>query len=613
MHAAAAHRAARLHGTRLRERPAFALILACTCAIGCTTSASDGTYFGQVDPPDRQELRYVTGGEPESLDPQVGTGQPEARIYVALFEGLTDYHPVTAEAVPGLADRWEIGNGNTEFVFHLRRDARFSDGTPITAADVVYTFRRGLAPAFASRNAYMAYDILYAQAYNEGALFARHPRTGAYALDPGGEHRLTVPADADARAASLAPDAQAALEGHDLVPVRADDIGVEAVDPYTIRIRTARPVPFFPGLVAHQFFRIVPRQSIETYGDTWTRPGRLVSSGPYTLETWRPYDRIVVVRNPEYWDRDSVRLDRITFFALEEATTMMNLYKAGELDAVYNHVVPVAWLDRIAHLRDYMNAPEAANEYYMFNATRPPFDDVRVRKAFNMAVDKVALAEFRRVAKPLRGFVPEGIYPGYPHPGGDPFDVERARQLLAEAGYRDSSGAFDPSAFPVREVEITYNTSESNRQVAEFVQAQWRQNLGLTVPLRNMEFRTYLGLRAEGDYRGVVRAGWVGDYMDPFTFLDIFSTPGGNNATGWFDPRYVQMLRNANMEADPARRFELLARAEAYLLDAQPVMPLLTAATNWMKKPYVMGMHANPVTIHQWKHVYIERDPAKWE
>jgi oligopeptide transport system substrate-binding protein len=343
-----------------------------------------------------------------------------------------------------------------------------------------------------------------------------------------------------------------------------------------------RPIPFYPGLVAHQFFRVVPQHAIEQHADAWTRPGHLISSGPYTLDIWRPYDRISVVRNPMYWDNDTVRLDRITFFALEEATTMMNLYKAGELDAVYNHVVPVAWLDQIGHLRDYMNAPEAANEYYMFNVTHPPMDDVRVRKAFNMAVDKEALAEFRRVVKPLRGFVPEGIYPGYPHPGGDPFDVTRARALLAEAGYRDAAGAYDPARFPAGDIELTYNTSESNRQVAEFVQAQWRQHLGVTVPLRNMEFRTFLGLRAEGDYRGVARAGWVGDYMDPFTFLDIFSTPGGNNGTGWFDPAYVRMLRAANEEADPERRVALLASAEAFLLEAQPIMPLYTAATNWM-------------------------------
>ncbi len=291
---------------------------------------------------------------------------------------------------------------------------------------------------------------------------------------------------------------------------------------------------------------------------------------------------------------------------------MMNLYKAGEIDAVYNHVVPMAWFDRIKDLDDYMNAPEAANEYYVFNTVRGPTTDVKVRRAFNMAIDKVALAEFRRVAKPLTAFVPEGIFPGYPSPRGDPFDVTRARALLAEAGYTDRNGQYDPSRFPVNDVELTYNTLESNRQVAEFLQAQWRQNLGLTVPLKNMEFRTFLTLRRKLDYRGVARGAWVGDYMDPFTFLDLFSTKGGNNSTGWFDPKYAQMLKDANREPDPQRRYELLARAEAYLLEAQPVIPLVTPATNWMKKPYVMGMYANPVTIHPWKYVYIEHDPSKW-
>ena len=541
-----------------------ALTLLCLPLGGCTAASTKERYFGRVDPPPGQQLRYITGGEPESLDPQIGTGQPEARIYVALFEGLTDYEPRTSEVVPGLAERWDVTDGNTVFVFHLRRSARWSDGTPITAHDFVYTMRRGLAPALASRNAYMAYDIVNAQDYNEGK------------------------------------------------PVRAEDIGVEALDDHTVRIRTRQAVPYLPGLMAHQFFRLVPRQSIERHGEAWTRPGHLIASGPFTLDTWRPYDRIVVVRNPRYWDAASVRLDRITFYALEEYTTMMNLYKAGEVDATFNHTVPVAWHDRISGLDDYMDAPEAAIEYYLLNVTRPPMNDVRVRRAFNAAVDKDALAHFKRTAKLLTGFVPEGVFPGYPHPRGDAFDIERARALLAEAGYRDASGRYDPSAFPAGEVEVTYNTSESNRQVAEFMQAQWRQHLGIVVPLRNMEFRTFLGVRNRREYRGIARGGWVGDYMDPITFLDLFSTPEGNNGTGWFDPKYADMLRAANREPDSGKRYEMLARAEAYLLEAQPIVPLVTQATNWIKKPYVKGMYANPLTIHPWKYVYIEHDPAKW-
>ena len=578
----------------------------------CTTGSTHDRYFGKVAPPAGQTLRYITGSEPESLDPQIGNGQPEARIYAALYEGLTDYDPKTAEAVPGLAERWEIGEGNTSYVFHLRSSARWSDGRPITAHDFVYTVRRGLTPALASRSAYMAYEIQYAQAYNEGSAFARDPRSGEFVTLPADpSQRVVVPSDPQARA-QLTPEVEAQLAGKTLVPVRPEDVGVEALDDHTVRIRTARPVPYLPGLLAHQFFRLVPRHAIEQFGDRWTQPGRLVSSGPFTLADWKPYDRIVVVRNPMYWGTASVRLESITFYAIEELTTMLNLYKAGEVDALSNHSVPIAWFDSISGLADYMNRPEIFTEYYQFNVDRAPMNDRRVRRAFNLAVDKRALARFKRTAQPLTGFVPEGIFPDYPYPKGDDFDVARARALLVDAGYRDAQGAYDPSRFPIADVELTYNTSESNRQVTEFMQAQWRQNLGLTVPLRNMEFRTFLNVRTKREYRGIARAGWIGDYMDPFTFLDLFSTRSGNNGTGWFEPEYVRMLRRANAEPDPAKRYQLLANAEAYLLDAQPVIPLYTASTSWLKKPYVMGMYANPVTIHPWKYVYIEHDPAKW-
>jgi ABC-type oligopeptide transport system substrate-binding subunit len=545
--------------------PALVVLAAAIAAAGCGAAATEGRYFGKTEPPAGQELRYISGSEPESLDPQLATGQPEARILLALFEGLTEFEPRTAVEQPALAERWEIADGNTRFVFHLRRDARWSDGSPLTAHDVVYTFRRGLDPALASRNAYLAYDILNAQAFNEG-----------------GE-------------------------------ARAEDIGVHAIDDYTVEIRTVRPLPFLPRLLGNQFFRIVPRRAIEAHGDRWTQPGRMVTSGPFVLETWRPYDRIVVVRNRNYWGASAVRLDRITFYPLEEHTSMMNLYKAGEVDALYNHVPPVAWLQQIIGRPDHMDEPEALSEFYYFNVKQPPMDDARVRKAFNMAIDKTALAQVRQVARPLTGFVPEGVFPGYPHPAGDAFDPARARALLAAAGYRNAQGEYDPAAFPIDRVELTYNTQESNRLNAEFVQAQWKQNLGLTIPLKNMEFRTLLPIRARKEYLGIVRGGWAGDYLDPFSFLALFSTDGGENGAGWFDPAFLRLLQDANREPDPGRRYALLAKAEAYLLDVQPVIPLYTPSTNWMKKPYVKGMYPNPLTMHAWQSVYIEHDPGKWD
>ncbi len=634
----------------------------------CLSPAGETEYFGNTKPPEQQSLRYVTGSEPETLDPQIGTGQPEARLYMALFEGLAEYHPVTMEAIPAIAERWESNADSSGFVFHLRKNARWSDGAPVTAQDFVYTFRRGLSPELASRNAYLAYYVKYGQGYNEGGVFVRDAQTGQYVLEsdvradragvetppraasaaPDGAvalvapslvssepatreagaaepetpfrrlmrspARLILPGDEKARAKEIEKNTKLkeTIEGKEFVPVRAEDIGVEAVDDHTLRVTLSQPAPFFINMIPHHFFRAVPRRSIERYREEWTQPGKIITSGPFKLQTWEPYHEIVVVRDPLYWDAAQVRLAQIAFYPSEELTTMMNLYKAGEVDALANHSVPAAWLDAIRPLKDYMDAPEMAIQYYLINVTKPPMNDRRVRKAFNMAIDKQALSAWRRVTKPLTAFTPEGIFPGYPQPQGDAFNPPRAQQLLAEAGYRDQAGNFDPATFPVDQVELSYNTLESNRQIAEFIQAQWKQHLRITVPLRNMEFRTFLAARAKLEYRGFSRSGFAGDYIDPFTFLNLFSTPGSDNGTGWWDPKYVAMLDEANHTLDQQKRYELLARAEAFLLDEQPVIPLYTNATNWVKKPYVKGLYPNPGTLHAWKFVYIEHDAAKW-
>jgi len=548
----------------MKKLSLLALLSAAAVTIaGCGAKAQTAEYFGKTEPPSGQEMRYITGSEPESLDPQVSTGQPEARIYLALYEGLTEYHPVTGEAMPAIAERWEPNADNSEFTFHLRHNARFSNGDPITAGDFVYTLRRGLAPALAARAAYLAYYIKGAQAYNEGR-------------------------------------------------GRAEDIGIQAIDDFTLKITLTQPLPFLDGLMAHQFFRVLPQKTIEKYGDAWTEPAHIVTSGAFKVETWRHYDRLILVRDPMNWDAARVKLDRITFYPLEDVTTMMNLYKAGEVDAVYNHTVPYAWVDQIRHLPDYMDKPEVAIEYYGINTTKPPMNDLRVRKAFNLAVDKSALAEYRRVVKPLTSFTPEGIFPKYPRPTGDGFDPQRGRDLLAEAGFSGADGKFDPSKFPASSLEILYNTTESNKQTAEFVQAQWKQNLGITIPLKNMEWKTFLDERAKLRFSGFSRQGWIADYMDPYSFLDLFSTPTGENGTGWFDPKYKAMLEEANRQPDPQKRYELLAKAESYMLEAQPIVPLWTSGSDWLKKPYVKGMYSNPIILHPWKYVYIEHDRSKW-
>jgi ABC-type oligopeptide transport system substrate-binding subunit len=649
---------------------AFALASALLAA-SCTTQAKRSEFFGKIEPPEGQVLRYITGSEPETLDPQMSSGQPEARIDMALYDGLAEYHPKTMEPIPSIAERWVIDEDATEFVFFLRHDAKFSNGDPVTARDFVYTVRRGFRPDLASRVAYLGYDIKYAEAFNEGGAFVRDPQTGRFLLaseapPAGGEaktetasaaapatappteaeqeaqfskelsrkgedaapdtpfhkfihspDRLVVPADEKDRQKALKADPKLAslVAGKEFVPVKAEDIGVEAVDDYTLRITMRQPAPYFLGLVPHQFFRVVEQKVVEKYGVNWTKPENFVGSGPFKLQEHRPYNNLTVVRNPYFWDAANVHLDKIVFYPLEDQTTMMNLYKAGDVDATYNHTVPASWLKSgVRFMKDYMDAPENGSNYWQLNTKKPPLNDKRVRQALALAIDRDALGDYRVVSKPNGTLVPQGILHGYPSPQGYGFDVARAKRLLAEAGYKDAAGNFDPKKFPVDQVEITYNTSESNRQIAEFVQAQWKQNLGVTIPLRNVEWKTFQDQRSKLQYKGIAGgAGWSGDYMDPFTYLSLFTTDGGDNGTGWTDPKFSAMLDEANRQPEQAVRYQMLSKAEAYVLDAAPVIPLLKPATSWMKKPYVKGMYPNPGTLHAWKYVYIEHDQAKWD
>ena len=643
----------------MKFRQIVGLVLLASLACGtysCTVASSKGDFYGSTTPPERNIFRYVNGDEPATLDPHISNSQPEARLYMALFEGLVEYHPKTLEPEPALAERWDINGDSSEFTFHLRQNGRWSNGDPIDANDFVYSFRRALAKETASRNASHGMYIRYAQAYYEQHVFVRDPQTGQFLLakdfdenlppvplsgspidaanseypegsmpaadtpfhqDMHSPIRLTLPGSEKARAKLLDKDAKlkAAVHGKELVPVKAENLGVEAIDKYTLRISLVQQAPFFLGLLAHQVFRLVPRKAVEKHGDFWTRPENIITCGPYKLKTWIPYDKLVLERDPMNWDAANVKLDELHFYSVNDQFVTMNLYKVGELDAVYNRAVPNPWLHVLRSKKDYMDAAEGAVDYLIMNTTQPPLNDVRVRRAFNLAIDKPAWAAFRRIVKPLTAFTPEGIFPAYPQPKGAQFDPAKARQLLGEAGYpvtQNSDGSFSCPKFPVDQVEYIYNTQGSNKLMAEWMQAQWKQNLGVTIPLRNMEWKTFLEARAKLDFRGFARSGWSADYMDPFTFLGIFYV-AGESGTGWFDPKYVKMLDEANRTLDTKKRYEKLAEAEAYMLDQQPVIPIASTAVNWMKKPYVKGMYPNPASLYPWKSVYIERDQAKWD
>ncbi|HEX8289936.1 MAG TPA: peptide ABC transporter substrate-binding protein [Pyrinomonadaceae bacterium] len=676
-------------------RAGLAIIVLSSFLISCSTQAT-ARFWGQTKAPKEQVLRYISGSEPESLDPQVPTGQPEARVLMAFYDGLVEYHPKTMDPIPAIAESWEPSADGTEYTFHLRKNAKFSNGDPITAKDFVYTMRRALSPELAAQNAYLAYYIKYAEAYNSGKSFVKRPdgtfilekdvasdtataapvaeKSATRTVEPGvpvadplttekianpqvaetefhkyinEPERLTVPDDEKSQKTLFEknPKIKAAVEKGQLVPIEGKDIGVEAVDDYTFRMKLIQPAPFFIGLLGHQFFRVVHQGTVEKFGKDWTKPENIVTSGAFNLAAHKPYDEIVAVKSPTYWDAENVRLQRIEFYPLEEQTTMMNLYKAGTVDATYNHTVPAGWKSVVKQYEEeYLNFPEVSIEYYTISVNKPPMDNVKIRRAFSQAVNREALATFRRNAlNPLIDFTPEGAFPKYEQVRdrvyaellkkdgitteerkSQIFNPKRACDLFEEAGYKVRERKPDgrctietnpaaQGAFPATDVEILYNTSESNKAVAEFIQAQWKQNLGVTVPLKNQEWKTFLKVRKDVEYKGFGRSGWVGDYIDPFTFLNLFYGKNNDSSTGWHNPEYDKMLDDANKELDPEKRFEKLAQAEYFLMKDQPVIPFLTQETNWIKKPYVKGLYPNPGTLHPWKFVYIEQDPAKWD
>ena len=641
----------------------------------CTSSANN-RFWGRTVAPTDNVLRYISGSEPESLDPAFGTGQPEARVYMALYEGLLEYHPKTMEPIPAIAESWELSPDGTEYTFHLRRNAKFSNGDPITAKDFVYTFRRALSPELASRNANLGYYIKYSEAYNSGNMFVKD-QNGQFLLGKdfaketekkasdtpeakadvktetatanigaatefqnfiNSPERLIIKGSEKERAKQLEadPKLKAAVEGKELVPVTKENLGVEAVDDYTLRLKLYQPAPYFVQLIPHQLFRVIHQPTIEKFGKNWMRIGNIVTSGAFKLSVHRPYDELIVVKDENYWDAANVKLDAIEFYPLEDATTMMNLYKSGRADAVYNHIVPPAWLDEIRTFKDeYMDHPEVANEYYSLSVKKPPMDNLKVRQALSLAINREALAQFRKTPKPLSNFTPDGIFPKYDEARkkvfgeklkaenitveewskGRIYDPEKARRLMTEAGFpvQKAGNGWSCPSFPVDKVTLNYNTAENNKANAEFNQAQWKQNLGITIPMKNMEWKTFLPFRAGVQYEGIARNAWVGDYMDPFTFLNLFYSPQNDGATGFWDPKYDAMLDEANKELDEQKRLEMLATAEFQILQEQLVIPLMTQATNWMKKPYVKGLYPNPGTLHAWKFVYLERDPNKWD
>jgi oligopeptide transport system substrate-binding protein len=364
--------------------------------------------------------------------------------------------------------------------------------------------------------------------------------------------------------------------------------------------------PHFLTMLSHYSFYPVNPRTVEAHGGMtdrqsgWSTLANYVGNGPFRLTKWDANQLIEVDRNPAYWDARTVKLNAIRFYPIENVNTEETLFRNDRL-----HMTGSVNSEKIAYFRKIMpdritTNPYLGTYYYLINTTRPPFDDVRVRKALALSIDKQLLVD--RVTKggqdPATGFVPPGI-PGYAASTAVPFDPERARKLLAEAGYPGGKG------FP--RAEILINTSEGHRKIAEAVQAMWRQQLGIDVGIYNQEWKVYLDSRNALDYQ-IARAGWIGDYVYPMTFLDMYVSGGGNNNTGFANPRYDQLIRDARTAPTAERRLALMHDAEAILLDEMPIIPIYWYTSTYLKDPRVKGWYPKLLDNHPYKYVWLESE-----
>ena len=495
----------------------------------------------------QQVLHIGNGAEIQTLDPQRGQGDPSAIVLRDLFEGLVDEAP-NGDLIPGAAESWTVSDDGKTYVFDLRRDARWSNGDPVTAADFVFGMQRGANPATLS-----AYSFILA------------PIANAVAITAGKKP--------------------------------PSELGVRAVDDYTLEIRLDHPAPYFLGLLTHATTYPLHRASVKKYGEQFTRPGNLVTNGAYKLDDWVVQSHIKVVRNPYFWDNEHTTVDEIWFYPTEDLNSELQRYRAGELD--YTYVIPasqVGWIRK--NLPNELKvAPYLSTYYYGFNTTRPPFkDNPKLRRALSLAIDRDVIAkEVLGVGEiPAYGWVPPvAHYEGQQMPEAGWTQAEReaeARRLYAEAGYSADK--------PLR-TEILYNTQADHRRIAVAVAAMWKQVLGVEATLQNQEWKVFLDTRNKRVDTQVYRNGWVGDYNDAFTFAELFVSDAGLNDTGYDNPEYDRLVHAAAEELDLDKREALLEQAERVLLVDMPLLPIYFYVSKHMVKPWVRGFEPNIMDHHE--------------
>lgn len=532
------------------------LVLVVSAFVGCSKPAAgeasaetSGEATEVTNAAAEQVLNWNLGAEPKTLDPQLNSAADGGHVINNTFEGL--FRHSGSEIVPAIADSYEISEDGLVYTFKLK-ETLWSDGQPLTAKDFEYAWKRALDPVTASEYSFQMYYIKGGQEYFEG--------TGT-----------------------------------------REDVGVVAIDDYTLQVTLVGPTPYFLDLLTFYTYMPVRQDVVEANPEgAWAiDPSKVVSNGPFVLTEYSQGSNLVLEKNANYWNAESVKLTKIIAHMIVDESTQLTAYESGELDII--DTMPTAEIPRLAaEDPTFTIAPQLGTYYYIFNVNNEIVKDVRVRKALTLAIDRKSIVE--NVTKagqiPATGFVPMGLYDADGNDfrmtagdyGIDPnaASVDEAKALLAEAGYPEGAG------FPT--IEILYNTSEGHKAIAEAIQEMWKKNLGIDVTIANQDWAVFQDSRHQGNFV-VSRAGWLGDYADPMTFLDLWTSYSGNNDSQWKSPEFDALIEKSKTTTGK-ERFDALYAAEKMIMDEMISLPIYYYTDPFMVKPTVSGWEKT--TLGHW-------------